>query len=132
MCGPLCDAVLATRGSGEVLASLEDSNLPLAPLDRRREWYRYHQLFRELLLAELERREPDLVGELHARAAVWCEANQLPEIAIDHAQAAGGPDRVAGSWPAWCSVPMPAGGSARSIGGWPGSRNRGPGSRNRD
>ena len=95
MCGPLCDAVLATKGSGEVLASLEGSNLLLIPLDRRRAWYRYHQLFRELLLAELERREPELVGELHARAAAWYEANQLPEVAIDHAQAAGDPDRVA-------------------------------------
>jgi LuxR family transcriptional regulator, maltose regulon positive regulatory protein len=95
MCGPLCDAVLATKGSGEVLASLEGANLLLVPLDRRRAWYRYHQLFRELLLAELERREPELVGELHARAAAWYKANQLPEVTIDHAQAAGDPDRVA-------------------------------------
>ena len=95
MSGPLCDAVLATKGSAEVLASLEDSNLLLVPLDRRREWYRYHQLFRELLLTELERREPDLVGELHARAAAWFEDNRQPEVAIDHAQAADDPDRVA-------------------------------------
>jgi LuxR family maltose regulon positive regulatory protein len=95
MCGPLCDAVLDTRGSRRVLESLEESNLLLVPLDRRRDWYRYHQLFRELLLAELERREPELVSELHARAASWCEANGLPEMAIDHAQAAGDADRVA-------------------------------------
>jgi LuxR family maltose regulon positive regulatory protein len=95
MCGPLCDAVLDTKGSDQVLASLEDSNLLLVPLDRRRQWYRYHQLFRELLLAELERRQLDLVVALHARAASWCEANGLPEVAIDHAQAAGDTDRVA-------------------------------------
>ena len=59
------------------------------------EWYRYHHLFRDLLRAELERREPELVPELHRRAAVWCEANGLPEMAIDHAQAAGDADRVA-------------------------------------
>jgi LuxR family maltose regulon positive regulatory protein len=93
--GPLCDAVLATTGSGRVLESLEDSNLLLVPLDRRRGWYRYHHLFGELLLSELERREPDLVPELHLRAAGWCEANGLPEAAIDHAQAAGDADRVA-------------------------------------
>jgi LuxR family transcriptional regulator, maltose regulon positive regulatory protein len=78
-----------------VLALLEDSNLLLVPLDRRRDWYRYHQLFRELLLAELERREPALVPRLQARAAAWCEANGFPEAAIDYAQAAGDADRVA-------------------------------------
>jgi LuxR family maltose regulon positive regulatory protein len=93
--GPLCDAVLAARGSSRVLEALEESNLLLVPLDRRREWFRYHQLFRELLLAELERREPELVAALHGRAATWWEANGRPEVAIDHAQAAGDADRVA-------------------------------------
>ena len=95
MSGPLCDAVLDTTGSSAVLAWLEESNLLLVPLDRQRRWYRYHHLFQELLSAELGRREPDLVPELHARAASWCEANGLPETAIDHAQAAGDTDRVA-------------------------------------
>jgi LuxR family transcriptional regulator, maltose regulon positive regulatory protein len=95
MSGPLCDAVLDRSGSGRVLESLERSNLLLVALDRHRGWYRYHQLFHELLQAELERREPQLVEGLHARAAAWCEANGLPEMAIDHAQAAGDIDRVA-------------------------------------
>jgi LuxR family maltose regulon positive regulatory protein len=95
MCGPLCDAVLDTTGSSAVLAWLEESNLLLVPLDRQRRWYRYHHLFGELLTAELDRREPELVPHLHARAAEWCEANGLPETAIDHAQAAGDTDRVA-------------------------------------
>jgi LuxR family transcriptional regulator, maltose regulon positive regulatory protein len=95
MSGPLCDAVLDTEGSGRVLRSLEDSNLLVVPLDRHREWYRYHHLFRDLLRAELERREPQLVRRLHARAAAWCEASGLEETAIEHAQAAGDADRVA-------------------------------------
>ena len=69
MCGPLCDAVLDTTGSDRALESLAESNLLLVPLDRRRQWYRYHHLFRDLLAAELERREPELVPELHRRAA---------------------------------------------------------------
>src|SRR4029453_18330220 len=93
--GPLCDAVVEATGSAQVLASLEESNLLLVPLDRQRRWYRYHHLVGELLLAELDRREPDLVPALHHRAAGWCEANGLPETAIDHAQAAGDPARVA-------------------------------------
>jgi len=95
MSGPLCDAVLDTTGSNAVLAWLEESNLLLVPLDRQRRWYRYHHLFQELLVAELGRREPELIPELHRRAASWCEANGLPETAIDHAQAAGDTDRVA-------------------------------------
>jgi LuxR family maltose regulon positive regulatory protein len=95
MCGPLCDAVLEEEGSGEVLEELAESNLLLVPLDRRRQWYRYHQLFADLLRAELERHEPELVGQLHRRAATWCEANGLAEAAVDHAQAAGDADRVA-------------------------------------
>ena len=95
MCGPLCDAILDVTGSSAVLASLEESNLLLVPLDRRRRWYRYHHLFRELLTTELDRREPDLVPQLHTRAAGWWEANGLPETAIHHAQAAGDADRVA-------------------------------------
>ena len=56
--GPLCDAVLGTTGSAEILEVLERSNLLVVPLDRQRAWYRYHQLFRELLRGELERPSP--------------------------------------------------------------------------
>jgi LuxR family transcriptional regulator, maltose regulon positive regulatory protein len=95
MCGTLCDAILGEQGSGRVLEQLEGRNLLVVPLDRRREWYRYHYLLRELLQAELRRREPDLVQDLHFRAAAWYEANAMPEAAIEHAQAAGDFDRVA-------------------------------------
>jgi LuxR family maltose regulon positive regulatory protein len=95
MCGSLCDAILDATGSGRVLEQMESRNLLVVPLDRRREWYRYHHLFRDLLQAELRRREPDLVQELHSRAAAWYEANAMPEAAIEHAQAAGDNDCVA-------------------------------------
>ena len=77
MCGPLCDATLSASGSGLVLEQLESRNLLVVPLDRRREWYRYHQLFKELLHAELKRREPEMTGALHSRAAEWYEANGM-------------------------------------------------------
>ena len=95
MCGSLCDAVLEQKGSAAVLAEMEARNLLLVPLDRRREWFRYHHLLRDLLRSELRRREPDLVRDLHFRAAAWFEANAMPEAAIGHAQAAGDYDRVA-------------------------------------
>jgi LuxR family maltose regulon positive regulatory protein len=95
MCGPLCDAVLTRTHSSMVLEELESRNLLVLPLDRRRGWYRYHHLFRDLLSAELLRREPAIVRELHRRAAAWFEANGMPETAVDHAQSAGDADRVA-------------------------------------
>jgi LuxR family transcriptional regulator, maltose regulon positive regulatory protein len=94
MCGPLCDAALMVTRSSQVLDELESRNLLVVPLDHRREWYRYHHLFRELLSTELRRREPEIVPELHLRAAAWCEANGTPETAIEHAQATGDADRV--------------------------------------
>src|SRR5206468_9682834 len=87
--------VLRVSGSEQVLESLADSNLLLVEVDRRNRWYRYHQLLRDLLLAELERREPELVPVLHGRAAAWYEGSGLPELAVDHSQAAGDADRVA-------------------------------------
>ncbi|HET6752929.1 MAG TPA: hypothetical protein VFH23_03130 [Jiangellaceae bacterium] len=96
MCGPLCDAVLSGKESVRVLEQLVSRNLLVVPIDRRGEWYRYHHLLRELLQAELQRGDPDLITELHSRAAAWHEANGLPEAAVDHAQVAGDAERVAG------------------------------------
>jgi LuxR family maltose regulon positive regulatory protein len=117
MCGPLCDAVVGAKGSDRTLERLERSNLLLVPLDRRREWYRYHHLFRELLRAELDRREPELVPKLHGRAAAWCEANGLPELAIDHAQAAGDTDRAA-RLVAAATIPTYAEGRVETVSHW--------------
>ena len=61
MSGPLCEAVLELPGAAATLADLARSNLLLVPLDRRGRWYRYHHLFRDMLLAELERLEPGLM-----------------------------------------------------------------------
>ena len=55
--GPLCDAVLETEGSAHRLVAIERANLFLVALDGRRVWYRYHQLFRDLLMNELHMSE---------------------------------------------------------------------------
>jgi len=88
MSGPLCEAVLDVAGSAVTLL--------LVPLDRRGEWYRYHHLFRDMLLAELERLEPGLIPVLRRRAAGWCLANDLPEEALGYSMAAGDADAAAG------------------------------------
>ncbi len=95
MCGPLCDAVLDDEGSARELEKIERANLFLVPLDNRREWYRYHHLFRELLQRELAEQEPGLVPVLHGHAADWFEAHGDRESALEHAYAAGDTDRAA-------------------------------------
>ena len=95
LCAPLCDAVSASAGAARRLEALERANLFVVPLDTRRQWYRYHQLFRELLRHELERVEPDLVPELHRSAASWHLAAGHVEEAIAHATAAEEVDEAA-------------------------------------
>src|SRR5215208_7474784 len=87
--GPLCDAVLDTQGSAALLRELERSSLFVVPLDDRRQWYRYHQLFADLLRLQLGSREPGLVPLLHRRAAAWHQAAGEVDEAIGHASAAG-------------------------------------------
>ena len=113
----MCDHIVGRTGAGRVLDRLERRNLLVIPLDRRGERYRYHHLFRELLHTELMEREPEMVPELHRRAASWYEANDLPEAAIEHAQEAGDTDLVArlvfeGAFPVWAS------GRIDSVLGW--------------
>jgi LuxR family maltose regulon positive regulatory protein len=95
MCGPLCDATLERRESAAALAGLAQSNLLLVPLDRSGEWYRYHRLFRDMLLAELRRREPDLIPVLDRRAARWYEHHGAPGEALEHRMQAGDTEAVA-------------------------------------
>jgi LuxR family maltose regulon positive regulatory protein len=86
--GPLCDEVLETEGSAELLRELERSNPFLMPLGDHREWYRYHQLFGKLLRLELANREAALVPVLHRRAAAWHRQAGNVDDAIYHATAA--------------------------------------------
>jgi LuxR family maltose regulon positive regulatory protein len=95
MCGPLCEAVLELPGSGAVLADLSRSNLLLVPLDRRGQWFRYHHLFRDMLLAELERQEPGLIPVLRRRAAGWCLRHDLAEEALEYSIAVRDVDTAA-------------------------------------
>jgi LuxR family maltose regulon positive regulatory protein len=83
--GSLCDELTGRSDGGEVLDRLERSNMLLFPLDQDRLWYRYHQLFAELLRARLAMRDPQMSGVLRERAAAWFEANGLLDDAIEQA-----------------------------------------------
>jgi len=94
MTAPLCNAVIGGTDSQAILTQLDRANLFLIPLDDERRWYRYHQLFADLLRSRLGQREPDQVPALHRRASRWCESNRLICEAVSHALAAGDVERV--------------------------------------
>ncbi|MCX6032756.1 MAG: LuxR C-terminal-related transcriptional regulator [Chloroflexi bacterium] len=123
LCGSLCDALLwkraeeqGSRGAGEkrnarvasplppcapappaqaILEHLDRANLFLVPLDNRREWYRYHRLFADLLRYRLQRSYPERLPELHRRACRWyAEAGDSDE-AMRHALAIPDPTLAA-------------------------------------
>jgi len=90
LCGSLCDAILNNTDLAQgkqMLEQLEAANLFTVPLDDEREWYRYHHLFAELLRARLQEMQPDLVPELHRRAAAWYERDGFSSEAVQHALA---------------------------------------------
>ncbi len=87
--GELCDAVTGRADGQTMLEAIDRANLFVVPLDDVREWWRYHQLFADLLRARLQHEWPDRVQELHRNAASWYERNGLAEDAIGHALAAG-------------------------------------------
>ena len=93
--GPLCDAVTGQSGSKAMLEALDRGNLFLVPLDDRRRWYRYHQLFADVLHARLLDEQPGQVPDLHRRASAWYQQNGEPSEAISHALAARDFDRAA-------------------------------------
>ena len=93
--GPLCDTLTGRDDGSQLLITLERANLFLVPLDDRREWYRYHHLFADVLRAHLLAQRPDVVPQLHQRASLWYERHDYTEEAVRHALAARDFDRAA-------------------------------------
>ena len=85
---PLCDAVTGHHDSQQLLDELDRSNLFITPVDERRQWYRYHRLFADLLTQRLSQDHADEMQELHRRASNWLEENSMFNEAIDHTLAA--------------------------------------------
>lgn len=90
MSAPLCDAILSTEGnsfpalhSQEILERLERTNLFIIPLDESRQWFRYHQLFADLLRHHLRLKTTDL-ADLHCKAGGWLANNGFVGMAIEH------------------------------------------------
>jgi LuxR family maltose regulon positive regulatory protein len=86
--GELADELTGGSGGERILHDLERANAFVVSLDARRSWFRYHQLFADLLLLELRHAEPTEIPALHRTAAAWFAEHGYPAEAIRHAQAA--------------------------------------------
>ncbi|HSZ43586.1 MAG TPA: LuxR C-terminal-related transcriptional regulator [Trebonia sp.] len=86
--GELADLLTGGTGGERTLQDLEEAGAFVLSLDLRRSWFRYHQLFADLLRMELRRTEPEAVGALHTAAADWYAAHGYLVEAVRHAQAA--------------------------------------------
>ncbi len=101
LCSSLCEAVMhdSSNNGQEMLEHLENLNLFLIPLDDKRQWYRYHHLFADVLQAQSNQS-----SDLHKRASEWFAQNNMPSDAIRHAFAAEDFGRAASlierAWPA--------------------------------
>jgi LuxR family transcriptional regulator, maltose regulon positive regulatory protein len=85
--GPLADVLTGGSGGERVLQDLERAGAFVVSVDARRSWFRYHQLFADLLQLELRRSAPDERAALHGLAAGWLAGHGYPAEAIRQALA---------------------------------------------
>jgi ATP/maltotriose-dependent transcriptional regulator MalT/DNA-binding SARP family transcriptional activator len=96
MSAELCDELRDSTDSAELLSHVEQQNLFLVSVPRNGQaWYRYHHLFRDLLLERLDRRDPEHALRLHARAGDLMQRRQQWDQAIHHYLKGGEPGRAA-------------------------------------
>lgn len=113
-CAPLCDLLSEIEtGQGpfemngdEFIARLQKDNLFLVAIDPENSWFRYHILFRQLLLNQVSRYwRPEEITALQSRAHAWLAENAVTNGQAANARAAFGDDaRAAGQH----TAPQPA------------------------
>jgi ATP/maltotriose-dependent transcriptional regulator MalT len=81
--GPLCDAATGQTDGAEMLSRLWQENLFLVRLEEPG-WYRYHDLFAEMLDSQLQLQFPAEIPRLHRRAAEWYCTQNAPDDAVYH------------------------------------------------
>jgi LuxR family maltose regulon positive regulatory protein len=117
LCGPLCDAVTGGTDGQRLLEAVERANLFLMPLDEVRGWWRYHQLFADLLRVRLVQERPEDLPKLHRAAAGWCDRHGLADDAVRHALAAGDTAWAARMMEQYIGG-MPVGGETATVARW--------------
>jgi LuxR family maltose regulon positive regulatory protein len=86
--GGLCEAVSGQPGGAQMLDRLWQENLFIVRTEDQA-WYRYHELFGEMLRNQLQRNAPDQIPDLHRRAAAWYRRQNASTDAVRHLLAIG-------------------------------------------
>ena len=94
-CASLCDLILQQDNSQQMLDFLDRNNLFIIPLDNQRTWYRYHNLFSDLLQSQLSKVDKNIIKTIHEQASAWFEQHQDFNEAIEHSYLAEDPTNAA-------------------------------------
>lgn len=93
--GELANALTGRDDGQALLESLEVRQLFLVPLDRERQWYRFHHLFADFLRNRLRKKSPERFKQLHFNASLWFTNHRMQNLAIEHASLAEDPEMLA-------------------------------------
>ncbi|MFC5695169.1 LuxR C-terminal-related transcriptional regulator [Pseudomonas sp. GCM10022186] len=93
--GDLASALSGRQDGQALLERLETLQLFLLPLDRERQWYRFHQLFADFLRSRLKASDPERFKQLHFNASLWFTNHHMQNLAIEHASLAEDPEMLA-------------------------------------
>lgn len=92
----ICDHLTERNDSNLMLHKIDRANLFLVPLDNRRQTYRYHHLFADLLRHQLKLQYgDDIVRQLHRQASHWYHEQGNALSAIHHASQINNYSRMA-------------------------------------
>lgn len=80
----LCQMLTGRNDCQHIIEEIEALGLFITRLDHKKQWYRYHQTFCNALRGCLERRQPQMVVELHQRASQWYKSRNMMADAIEH------------------------------------------------
>jgi LuxR family maltose regulon positive regulatory protein len=92
---PACAAVTGLDDSRRMLEQVEQMGLFLERVDLERTSYRYHPLFREMILRRMQDRDPARAMELHRRASRYFASEGDAVLALDHAESSRDPEFLA-------------------------------------
>ena len=88
ICPQLANELTGRTDSQHQLAKLVGENALVVELGGESGWFGFHPMLRELLLQRLDLEQPDMVADLHRRAAHWFGARDEYVQAIRHASQA--------------------------------------------
>ena len=81
--GSLCDDVAGQSDGVAMLKHLWHENLFIIRSEEQG-WYRYHDLFAEMLQSQLQLQFPEQISDLHRSAARWYERQNMSADAVRH------------------------------------------------